>query len=734
MISLDMRTIVFSCVVTDIVCMLVILLLWYQSRKRFGGTGFWVVDFFLQTAAIFLIILRGSIPDLMSIVLSNTLVIGGAILGYMGLGRFVGKKTSQFHNYVLLAAFACVHAYFTFIQPNLAARNFNVSVGLLIICFQCMWFLVYTIEPGMRPLTLGVGMVFGGYCLVSIVRIVRFFIGSPPANDYFHFSAFESLILISYQILFILLTYVLALMVNKRLFLEVSAQEEKFAKAFHSSPYTIMLTRLSDGEIIEVNERFLNTTGYQYAETVGKTSVDLHLWDKKEDRVVVVNELSKSGKVQGREFQFRKKSGEAITGLLSAEIIRIDNQEFILSSISDITERKSAEEVLREYERVIENSQDMVVVVDQDCKYVLANSQFLKYRLLNREQVIGQSVRDIVGGEVFEKVLKKNIDACFQGETVHYEMKHTYPELGERDLLVGYFPVENPERIRRIVSITQDITERKRAEEALRKARDELEIRVQERTAELAAINEELRVENKERLRVESVLRESQNRLRELSTVLLSAQERERKRIAEEIHDSMGASLAATKFKVESALNEMGDGNPQTKAALESVIPIIQETIEEARRIQMSLRPSMLDDLGILVTINWFCQQYESIYPAIHIRKEIDIQEHEVPESLKIVIYRILQEALNNIAKHSKAPLVLLYLRKAEQAIQLIVQDSGQGFDLEEASSRKGSAKGLGLDSMRERAELSGGAFSIESNKGAGTVIQATWPIEQLST
>ena len=271
--------------------------------------------------------------------------------------------------------------------------------------------------------------------------------------------------------------------------------------------------------------------------------------------------------------------------------------------------------------------------------------------------------------------------------------------------------------------------ERIRLIEALRKSRHELEIRVQERTLDLAAINEQLSTEIEKCQRAEIELRKSENRLRDLSTALLSAQERERKMIAQEIHDSMGASLAATKFKVESVLKEMGEGNPQTKAALESVVPIIQGTIEEARRIQMSLRPSMLDDLGILATINWFCRQYESIYPATHVKKEIDIQEHEVPESLKIVIYRILQEALNNIAKHSKASVVLLYLRKAEQAIQLVIRDSGQGFDLEEASSRKGSAKGLGLDSMRERAELSGGSFLIESSKGAGTVIRASWPL-----
>jgi signal transduction histidine kinase len=152
--------------------------------------------------------------------------------------------------------------------------------------------------------------------------------------------------------------------------------------------------------------------------------------------------------------------------------------------------------------------------------------------------------------------------------------------------------------------------------------------------------------------------------------------------------------------------------------------------MEEARRIQMSLRPSMLDDIGILATINWFCRQFESTYPHIRIRQEIDIQEHDVPESLKIVIYRVLQEALNNIAKHSKAPVVLLLLRGGKNGIELVIRDCGQGFDLDEAYSRKGTAKGLGLDSMRERAELSGGSFSIESRKGAETVIRAKWPLK----
>jgi len=236
-----------------------------------------------------------------------------------------------------------------------------------------------------------------------------------------------------------------------------------------------------------------------------------------------------------------------------------------------------------------------------------------------------------------------------------------------------------------------------------------------------------------ERKRTEEALRESEKRLRLLSSQLLAAQEKERKLVAQEIHDSIGASLAATKFTVEDAIAKASETYPQTKATLGRILPVLQEAIEEARRIQMALRPSMLDDLGILTTIGWFCRQFESTYSHIHVGQEINIKESEVPDSLKIVIFRVLQEAMNNIARHSKADRVNVLFRKMAGAIELMIQDYGQGFDPGKASSRVGTTRGLGLESMRERTELSGGSFSIESSKETGTIIRATWPIEQLS-
>ena len=143
----------------------------------------------------------------------------------------------------------------------------------------------------------------------------------------------------------------------------------------------------------------------------------------------------------------------------------------------------------------------------------------------------------------------------------------------------------------------------------------------------------------------------------------------------------------------------------------------------------MDLRPSMLDDLGLLATLSWFCRRFQTIYSGIRVDQEIDIEEKEVADSLKIVIYRIIQETMNNIAKHSKADLVRLCLRKMDDRVELILQDNGRGFAPEKAVSMESKSRGFGLTSMRERVKLSGGSLVIESTEGKGTIIRAWWQV-----
>ena len=231
------------------------------------------------------------------------------------------------------------------------------------------------------------------------------------------------------------------------------------------------------------------------------------------------------------------------------------------------------------------------------------------------------------------------------------------------------------------------------------------------------------------RFRLEEEIRESENRLRRLSSQLLSVQEKERKRVAQEIHDGIGQMLTAVKFKIENVLHSSGKMG-EKEQPLESVIPMIQGSIEEVRRIQMDLRPSTLDDLGFLATLAWFTREFEKIYFSIRIEKQIDVEEQEIPPPLKTVFFRIMQEAMNNISKHSKADHVRLSLKNTDGRMELTIQDNGVGFDPDRVLDLERTRRGFGLSSMKERAEFSGGSLTIDSAKGKGTTIRAEWPLQ----
>ena len=221
-----------------------------------------------------------------------------------------------------------------------------------------------------------------------------------------------------------------------------------------------------------------------------------------------------------------------------------------------------------------------------------------------------------------------------------------------------------------------------------------------------------------------------ERQIRALKERILSAHEEERSRVAGELHDSIGQSLAAMQFRVESLLKEMHEnGNRPGTNALDAVMQMIQNIATEVRRIQQDLRPSLLDDLGILAAIRWFCREFQTTYSSIRIEQQIGVQEDEVSPSLKIVIFRIMQESLNNIAKHSKADLVNLSLKKTNGMIEICVRDNGQGFDVNETISKEKAERGLGLSSMEQRAKFSGGCFRVETNEGKGTLIQVSWPL-----
>ena len=236
-----------------------------------------------------------------------------------------------------------------------------------------------------------------------------------------------------------------------------------------------------------------------------------------------------------------------------------------------------------------------------------------------------------------------------------------------------------------------------------------------------------------ERKKAENALKASEESLRTLSAKLFKAKEEERKHISRELHDGIGQYLASIKFITENIINRVEKGPCAAEIEpLRTSVPIIQTIIDEVRKLSMNLRPSTLDDFGICVTIDWFCKEYQKIYEDIHVLMDIDIVEDEIPDDLKIIIFRILQEALNNVATHAQASSVKVALAKSDEGISLIIRDDGVGFDMHSKKTTQRTNRGLGLVSMKERTELLGGAFHMNSAKGVGTTIHAFWPGKDL--
>jgi PAS domain S-box-containing protein len=317
--------------------------IWFQNRLRYKGISLWLFSIAMQVIGLVLILLHGIVPEFLSLVLSNIFMALGAIVLLVGLERFVNLEGPRAHHPFLLTACAGLLSYYTYFQPAMRVQPIVMSVIMTIIASQTTWLLLCKVDHEMRKVTHIVGIVMSVYVLLNLARITLFLFAPPVSHDVPRTGEVDAIATIMHIALNAFLTISLTLMVNKRLLHEVQAQEEKFSKAFHRSPHTLVLTRLSDGKIFEVNEEFVKTTGYSYQDVLGKTTSDIQLWQSREDRDAFIAKLSRHGSVQGVEQQFKTKAGGTRTGLISAETITINNEKSVLSNIVDLTERKQAE-------------------------------------------------------------------------------------------------------------------------------------------------------------------------------------------------------------------------------------------------------------------------------------------------------------------------------------------------------------------------------------------------------
>ncbi len=471
-----------------------------------------------------------------------------------------------------------------------------------------------------------------------------------------------------------------------------------------------------EGKVLSANPAACRMFRYTPQEFLGiKREAMVDLSDPKTAAVV----KNRDGKQSAfEELLYIRKDGTRFYGDINRALFQDGKQLLSVVIIRDITERKRTEELLREsrdqawgqlkeIESIYNSAHIGLAVFDRELRYVRINEFLAKINGFPAIDHIGKTVREILpdlGG--FAEAIGRTVFITQQPVT-GIEFSGTTPAQPgvQRFWTEHWLPLKDQDdQVVGINVVVEEITEQRRMEKELRRSRDELEMLVKERTEKLE---------------------ESEKRLRILASELINAQEKERKRIAHELHDSLAAQLAAIKYRLERKLKE-GD-SPDRTTTLEQIIQDVQRATTETRRIMLNLRPSVLDDIGIVAALSWFSRETERTYPGMKVHFLGTVQEEEIPEGLKINIFRVIQECISNAIRHGRSNRVMVNIDKKYPWLRLSVMDNGYGFDsLREEPSEAG---GIGLGSMQQRVESSGGIFSITSNPGKGTVVKAEWRI-----
>jgi len=461
--------------------------------------------------------------------------------------------------------------------------------------------------------------------------------------------------------------------------------EEKFAKAFHSSPVEIVIATLEEDLFLDVNASFERNSGFTRDEVLGHTSIELGMWNNPEDRAQLIKDIAKHGRLQDREISFRTKSGKTRVTLYSAEQIKIGDKQCLLTVAQDITERKRAQDALRKTEEqfsaILKHSPNLLFLKDVEGRYLLINKEYRKTFQFKRDQIIGKKDIEVFPPDqaaIFRgsdlQVLEARAPMEFEEVAIHGDGPHTS--------IVQKFPLfDEGGEIYAICGFVTDITERKRAEDNLRR----------------------------------------------LSGRLLRLQDDERRRISRDLHDSTGQNLVALATMI-GQLSRSGrlDGF-KSRTLLSECKTLADQCIREVRTLSYTLYPAVLDGVGLAGAIRDFVKGF-SKRSGIHVDLEMSSSLRRMARNIELALFRVVQEALTNIQRHSGSQKAKLRI-DGDSMLTLEISDFGRGINANQEEKAGPSIEfGVGISSMRERVKLIGGRLEIDSS-GKGTTLLVTVPL-----
>jgi PAS domain S-box-containing protein len=529
----------------------------------------------------------------------------------------------------------------------------------------------------------------------------------------------------------------------------VAAQEEQpetesalrlQANLLNTVEQSVIATDL-DGIVIYWNRFAQKLYGWTAQEVLGRQIMELTTPEIMVGQAHEIMSQLRQGKSWTGEFNVQRRDGTTFPAQITNSPVSDDKGNLIgIVGVSiDITERKQQEDSLRELTNQIERQArifkttlssitDFAYIFDRDGRFIYANQPLLDLWGRTLDEAVGKNFFDLQYPDDLATRLQQQIQQVIDTrQRIRDETPYTSPTGFEGFYEYIFTPVFSDDGTVEVVAgSTRDYTERKRIEEAIRRSEaelqrshEELEHRVAERTAALSEMNAILQEEVRERRRIEG------ERV-ELLRRIVFAQEEERRRIAREMHDQFGQQLTVLKMKLD-ALKEDCVENADLHEQLEALQAIASQLDEDVDYLVWEMRPMVLDDLGLQAALSSYIQNWSKHFGVpVQLHASGTDKDRLTPE-IETALYRIAQEALNNIAKHAQATHVAIMLERRADQVSLIIEDDGVGFELQQVIGA--DDKGVGLIGMRERAALVGGIIEIESQPGVGVTVVARIPV-----
>jgi PAS domain S-box-containing protein len=474
-----------------------------------------------------------------------------------------------------------------------------------------------------------------------------------------------------------------------------------------------IISKTLNGIITSWNRGAEKLFGFTAAEAVGQHIFLIIPEDRRAEEDAVLAALRRGERIDHFETMRRTKDGRLVPVSLTISPVRDGNGHIIGASkvARDNTEQKQSEELRARLAAIVQSSDDAIVSKTVDGVITSWNRGAERLFGYSEAEAVGQHIYLIIPVE--RRAEEDDVLACLRrGESIdHFETVRLAKD-GRRVLISLTVSTLKDSRgnIIGASKVGRDITDRKRAEEVLKQANEALEERVRERTAELLKANEALRIEIAERSRIE------EERLQLLKRLVL-AQEDERRRIARELHDQLGQQLTALRLTLET-LRSQSMERSDFRTQVETLQQLALQLDEDVAFRVWELRPRALEESGLRAALTNYVHKWSEHFgiPArLHASR---LTDERVAPDVESTLYRLAQEALNNVIKHARADSVDIVLERNSENVSLIIEDHGMGFDLSDSAGG-----GLGLVGMRERASLVGADLQIESAPGRGTTV-----------